>query len=128
MVLPTGTWQRGDNHREPRSVPRQISCVGVLGADGTGDHSHSRCLHRQDYDSLLGKRNMEHANIINERLLFTQFVFVFIISASYWVHLFACAPALKESCLKGKPFKSKRDVVSEYSQACWPDSQACWKM
>lgn len=73
MVLPTGTWQRGDNHREPRSVPRQISCVGVLGANGIRDHSRSRCLHRQDYDSLLGKRNMENTNTINERLLFTQF-------------------------------------------------------
>lgn len=59
LVLFTGAWQRGDHHCEPRSVPRQICCVRVFGADGTGDHSLSRQLHRQDYDYLPGKTNMK---------------------------------------------------------------------
>lgn len=62
LVVP-GTWQTGDNHRQSCSVPGQVRRVGVLGANGAGDHSSSWHLHRQDHVSLSGKKSI----IINQQ-------------------------------------------------------------
>lgn len=98
LLLLTGTWQWGDNHCESRSVPRQIGRVRVFGAHGPGDHSHSRCLHWQDYDSVFGKKEIGKIQMefrkkllqFNLNLFSVQVILVFyfnIIISLYFVNI-----------------------------------------
>lgn len=63
LLLFTGTRQWRDNYREPRSVSWRIGCVRIFRAHGVRDHSHPGRLHRQDYESLLGKTVPSHCKI-----------------------------------------------------------------
>lgn len=75
-----GTWQWRDNHREPRSVPRESGGVRVSGASGSGNHSGSRLLYWEDYEYVLGKRSCSHNAVktLVELCIFSYSVCVFV--------------------------------------------------
>lgn len=146
LVFLTAIWQWRDNHREPGSVSWQISCVRVSGAHGAGDHSYPGRLHGQDYDSLPGKTLSQDSFIFSN--IFDNWVkckwrdriswYILSIPYLYFLHhmqfiqiyLYTFDAYIWFWNIVFKMFfcMSERDAVSEYSQATWPDSQACRKM